>query len=736
MIAEKYIQQIITFCLRYKLPILLFILGLTAFSLFKLSDLKTNTDFDDWFNKEATVYQEYSEFINSFGDDQYFIVVYHSDSLFSENELEKVRIVSTQLKTLPNVLKVRSLTTLVKPIKTPFFYLEIPLIPKPYGSINVLKEKILKEKILIDNFISKDGKSTVIHVFQDNEIEKKIVYDEITKVLNQHFMPGSFVISGVVLSIEATELAKSQTITYLILALIGVLVLLLIIFRNVTWSLTIIAASLVSIIWAMFLFLIVGGGAIDMLSGIIPLVILIMSLTFSIHLVSVLNDYKKEGLDKSESIYKSVMKVIVPGLLSNLTTAFAILSFALSRVESIRLFGIYTAFGIFISFLISFLFILITADIFWKSFKISTGFSGRFDFIISKFYYVVSRKRIIVISVFMVITMISLIGVFQLKVETDVYNFFKKSHHVRIAKEQTDNWFDGVLPFEVVFRNIPEDAVMLFASNFKDLDEEVLSIEEVGSCFSIHTLMGYLSLELNENNRVLIPKDLYRTFYDPEKELLRYTIKTKWINHQEVMVKVRNIEKVVLKVLNVNPNSFYITGVSTLYADLNTELVSSQIKSLLISFLVIFLLLLITFRSTLFLTVGLIPNVVPVLNTLAMMGILGIALDVGTVLIAAVSLGVAIDDTIYFLYTYKKYKNVPLPERILVTYKSIFKQLFITTIIVCLGFIIMATSSYLPIIYLGIFVAVNVILAFLYDTLLLPILLSWNVNDHNLARKQ
>jgi hypothetical protein len=324
----------------------------------------------------------------------------------------------------------------------------------------------------------------------------------------------------------------------------------------------------------------------------------------------------------------------------------------------------------------------------------------------------------------MILTLISLAGVFRLKVETDVYGFFKKSHEIRIAKEKTDSWFKGVLPFEVVFRNIPQDSVIVFAKKFISLDEKILNIDQVGTCLSIHDLFDYLSLDYTNSQRRLIPGNLYKVFYDPKEKLLRYTIKTKWINHQEVIQKVGQFKRTIQQALHISSESFYITGVSILFANLNNELVDNQIKSLLISLLVLMFLLMITFRSFFYLTVGIIPNILPVFNTLAIMGIIGIPLDVGTVLIAAVSLGVAIDDTIYFIHKFRSLKNMPVSERILITYTSLFRQLLITSVVVCLGFIVMASSSYLPIIYLGIFVSTNIALAFIYDMIVLPVLLS------------
>jgi predicted RND superfamily exporter protein len=123
---------------------------------------------------------------------------------------------------------------------------------------------------------------------------------------------------------------------------------------------------------------------------------------------------------------------------------------------------------------------------------------------------------------------------------------------------------------------------------------------------------------------------------------------------------------------------------------------------------------------------GILPNILPVLTTLGIMGWSGVKIDVGTVLIAAISLGIAIDDTIHFLNEYQlcSGKNKKYTARLELVYSRMGEPIILTSVLVCLGFIVMVFSSYIPIVYFGSFVSLNIVFALMYDLLLTPAIIS------------
>ena len=138
----------------------------------------------------------------------------------------------------------------------------------------------------------------------------------------------------------------------------------------------------------------------------------------------------------------------------------------------------------------------------------------------------------------------------------------------------------------------------------------------------------------------------------------------------------------------------------------------------------ILIILLIIYRKLKTAIIGMIPNILPVITTIGIMGWLRIHLDVVTVLLASVSLGIAVDDTIHFINTFLQQKKLQVGRvAILSSFRQVGRSIILTTVLLIAGFIAMIFSGYLPIVYLGIFVSINVLLALLFDILLLPFLL-------------
>jgi predicted RND superfamily exporter protein len=169
-----------------------------------------------------------------------------------------------------------------------------------------------------------------------------------------------------------------------------------------------------------------------------------------------------------------------------------------------------------------------------------------------------------------------------------------------------------------------------------------------------------------------------------------------------------------------------VTGQAALDADINKRLINSQISSFAISLLLIFLTILLMFRRLRIALLAMLPNILPVLVTLGTMGWLGVKLDVATVLIAAVSLGIAIDDSIHFLHAYLRQISAgnDVPAALKNALDSVGKPILITSLVLICGFLSMINSSFVPLVYLGIFFSLNIFIAYVADVIFVPALIS------------
>jgi predicted RND superfamily exporter protein len=201
-------------------------------------------------------------------------------------------------------------------------------------------------------------------------------------------------------------------------------------------------------------------------------------------------------------------------------------------------------------------------------------------------------------------------------------------------------------------------------------------------------------------------------------------LKTSWINDKEEIELISKIETVLEEVFRGSGVKFHFTGSVPVFAHLSNRLVNSQIRSFIFTFIFILCVFLVLYKKIRIALLCLIPNILPVACTIGLMGFLKIPLDVATVLIASVSFGMAVDDTIHFVSTYKEYlQGDDKITAINNTFSVIGKPIIATSLLLIGGFIVMVFSSYRPIAFMGVFISVNVLLALLYDIILLPSLL-------------
>ncbi|MBE0676844.1 MAG: MMPL family transporter [Bacteroidales bacterium] len=230
-------------------------------------------------------------------------------------------------------------------------------------------------------------------------------------------------------------------------------------------------------------------------------------------------------------------------------------------------------------------------------------------------------------------------------------------------------------------------------------------------------------------------RELMSYFVSEDGMNIRTTIRTALLNDREEIILLDEIEAIFRDSFNGTGVKLYVTGMATVFAHLSSRLVESQVRSFSFTFIVIFFMFLLLFRSIRMAMICMLPNILPVLCTLGIMGIANIQLDVATILIATVSFGIAVDDTIHFAVTYKEFLiGSDKMGAVNNTLVSVGRPLVITSLLLTVGFLSMIFSSYRPIVFMGLFLSLNIILALLCDLILLPAILFYGTKykDTNL----
>jgi predicted RND superfamily exporter protein len=376
------------------------------------------------------------------------------------------------------------------------------------------------------------------------------------------------------------------------------------------------------------------------------------------------------------------------------------------------------------------------------------------------------------IAIFFIFISISLIyGVSKLEVENRFIDYFSPETEIYQGMLLLDQELGGTAtldilidkPAEEIFDDSDFDGDDLFeddlfeddssdasgywwnASSLAKLEEihdYLDEIPEMGKVLSVASGIK-LARMINDDNdlndlelallRSVLPEDIKETllysYINQDDSKVR--ISARVLESAQTLNRKELLEKINFDLANrfdLDKDQFQVTGLAVLYNNMLQSLFSSQIKSLGLVFAVIGLMILLLFRSLKITLIAMTPNLITAGSVLGLLGVLGIPLDIMTITVAAISVGMAVDNTIHYLYRYKTEvanKDLNNNQRILNSHDSVGRAVFYTATTIAAGFSIFALSSFTPTVLFGLFTAFALIISFFASLTLLPFLLTF-----------
>ena len=728
------IENIARGIIAYRIYILILIIIITAASLSQLIKIKVYNGLDIWIEKSSAEYSDYIRFIKEFGNDESIILLYHSDSLSTNSHLKLNYQITDSLEAIDGVKDVISLATVKIPSKSVAGPAMINLLPKSMSNPARLQERLLHYRTYKDFLISNDFKTTSFIIIPDSTTERSELLDRVNRFAAKlQNSERDYVIFGSIPLKESLRiLSGAESKKFLLITFALLLIYIYLLLKRLIESLLPLIIALITICWTLGL-MAAAGVSFNVVMSSLPLILLVISIANSIHFISGQIMAHEEYNNKTESIVYNFVNKYKKCLFSSLTTAIALFSFTFSDIIPLRNYGLFSSFGVLLSFFLTFS-ILPVIYSYSKINERITVFGSKPVFKNINYANSLNANKKTIYFVSVLIFIVSIIGITKLRVNTDQVTYFKKNHQIRIANDKASKWFSGVVPLELVF-DLDTSIYMLPESYFSrlyDFEERLPEIPQIKSWQSVVTILDDYGMV--KNKRLSISgftgqnsrnsAGLLSHFVSGDGKSIRTTIRTSWINDKEEIDLMRRIGVILEESLHGSGIKFHFTGIVPVFAHLSNRLVESQIKSSLFTFIAIICMFLILYRNVRVVIVCLIPNIIPVVTTLGLMGFLKIPLDVATVLIASVSFGIAVDDTIHFVSTYQEYMlGNNIYKSIDKTLSSIGKALIATSLLLIGGFIIMIFSSYRPLAFMGVFISVNVFLALICDLVVLPSIL-------------
>ena len=480
-----------------------------------------------------------------------------------------------------------------------------------------------------------------------------------------------------------------------------------------------------------------------LISSIIPPFLSALTVAALVHLFNALHLQSRRGLSGQDRIAKAVFEVDRPALFAALTTAAGLASLAASPIVPIRAFGLISATGTILIYVVVFR-ILPNVIARWdkRSWSDAKGGARLIDSVIATLLHIGLRRPAIVIISIVGVIVVGAPQINKIVVETNLQEFFDYDHTVRRDTRYIDEKLVGTMPVAITFDTETVGGLKEYEalSQIEQFQNWVERLPEVDRSFGLLDFMKEMHWAFNGENPDFrkLPNDSrlisqYLLVYDGEDI---YDFVDRDFQHSMVMLnlnvhsanaisdaleEIRNYLKE-----NIDPGlNWEVAGIGRLFADMEDLLVAGQVYSLWGAMLLIFLFMLFLFRSFGAALLCMIPNLSPILLIFIVMGLLSIWLDMATAMVASVAIGIAVDDTIHVFHGFKERTDRGVHPVIALarTYRSAGRAVVITTTILSAQFLILVWSDFVPTRNFGLLTTIGLITALLFDLLLLPAIL-------------
>lgn len=735
------------------------VIGIAVPALIQFLSLKPDNSSRIWFSSDSQIYAKYSAFVDSFSDDVSINIVYKVPDLFTLEQIEINRRLTQRLEKLSNVRKISSLTNAKVLVNNGMRLAWVPVIPVSSVDMERLRRNCLSNPLIKNRWLSGDAEATVIvlSLKQVNDVQIQRTIDEVNDVLEHTtFNKNNYMLAGLIPILhEMDRVSRSETNQYLGTNIVVILVLLTVAFRSLLLSILVVVVASTASIIAVGTYALMGNTA-NLISGIMPLLILIIGVADAVHVVTHFRTHLARGLHTNTAIIRAMKTAYRPCWYTSVTTALAFLAFTISDIPPLITLGAYTAAAIAIPFILSFTvlpaLLLMAYKRSPKASKVTVARLGTQKNYYQLYIDYLFRQRHVIAIVFMGIAIVSAFGLLRVQFQTDQIQYLRTDNTVRQAVESVQQWFGGaVYPIEIVLQGNKHE-VFLNKQVLLELDKiqnNIHMLEPVRQVFSpmdilkhvYHIISDGSDFRLNNMSPKMI-KQIFKQseqgserFIALEKNQYRISVKNRWLSNEELDLLIAEINQ-LLEPLTRLGVSYHVTGQAVLNTDLNNRLINSQFSSFSISIVLVFLMMLLMFKKVSTALLAMLPNILPVVVTLGLMGWLGVKLDVATILIAAVSLGIAIDDTIHLLNAYVKKRDSGLSVNNALTASllSMGKPILITSLVLICGFVSMTLSTFVPLVYLGIFFSLNILVAYIADIIIIPSLLSLRTSQNDSSK--
>ena len=526
------------------------------------------------------------------------------------------------------------------------------------------------------------------------------------------------------------------------------------VFRNIVWVFIPLLSCFFSVL-IMIGFLGLVGWKVTVISSNFIALMLILTMAMNIHMSVRYLQYRKENpqISNDQAIGWTASKMFWPILYTVLTTICAFLSLIFSEIKPIIDFGWMMTVGLLVSMFVTFTLLPSVLNI--LKYKNSDLREEKKSKITSLLSSIAKNKAKTIFSSALVVVVVSIYGITKLEVENSFINYFDKDTEIYKGMKLIDENLGGTTPLDIIIKfpqkekdehdddwgdDEKDDAKYWFTRNKIDKITEIHdyldNLDAVGKVISFASMVR-VAEDLNDGKKLeglemgvlytKIPDAIKKEIIDPyisiKNDEARISLRV--LDSKEDLRRNELIKKINYDLenkLGLKKDEFKLAGVLILFNNLLQSLFKSQILTLGVVMAGITLMFLILFRNITLSLIGVVPNFMAAFLILGIIGLLGIPLDMMTITIAAITIGIAVDNSIHYIYRFREeFKKINDYNKTLEKcHDTVGVAILNTSITIVFGFSILVLSNFIPTIYFGVFTGIAMLLAMISVLTLLP----------------
>ena len=680
-----------------------------------------------------------------FGSDETLIVAVGADDVFRRESLDRIVRLTRRIEEVRGVHHVVSLAT-ARRIRgqdgdiaiTPFFR-DVPGEP---AELERLRRDVLADPLYAGSLVSLDAKTAVLIVHLDDVPERELlargVVDEIRGIAEQErgdaqvWVTGGIVLKAATSRILLSDLARTLPLAILVVALVSWAS-----FRSGRGVLIPLATTGVALAWTLG-FMAAVGGTINLVTAVVPPLVLVVGFAYSVHVVS---EYMDAVPHAEDPVLEALEQVSLPVVLTAGTTAAGFVSLMTSPIGAVRQFGAYSTVGVLSTMVVSLTFVPAMLRVLPVPKRRSRG-SGRdrMDRALERLAGFDLRHRRPILLAGAAVALVAVVGTARIRVSTDFMGAFAADHPVRRDFMAINERLDGASVFHVVLEASYRDAFKEpeTLEEMEKLQAWLESQPEIGATTSLveYVKLIHRSFHDDDPEQLVIPAskrmtsqllhfaaiDELERFVDSHYRTASILVRARSLDSQRMADLVERIEGRLASL----PDHLRarVTGNGVIVSRALDDIAYGQAVSLGTAFLIIYTILCLLFTSARVGFIALIPNALPVLAYFGILGLSGVSLNPTTGLVACLVLGIAVDDTIHFLARFNSAAHRLADESrgVVEALRTVGRPVTTTSAALCLGFLVLTSSELRNQAEFGMLASVTLALAWLVDVTFTPAL--------------